>query len=371
MKITDVSFQLYQYPLARPLPLACGVLTHRNFGLVRIQTDSGPEGWGETSINFPPWTYKERQATIEDGLASLLIGENPLEIGRLWHKMVASTKGFSRMWSEGALMQAIGGLDMALWDIAGKEYNQPACVLLGGRFREEAEVYATGYTLDQLIAGAEDMHGRGYSIIKFRIGFNDDTDIENIRRVREAIGDEIGLMIDANGAYAYPRARKIMERLAPYNLYWMEEPVLNDDLEGYLELKQDFPDVPLAWGENGFSVDIYQRFLQAGAVDYVMPDASRSGGLTQCVRLCEEAGRRGIPFSPHHYGSDLGFAAALHLVASQPDFLIMLRDVSDCPLREEIIQERFVVEGGKVAVPQKPGLGVTINHDAAERYRVK
>ena len=155
------------------------------------------------------------------------------------------------------------------------------------------------------------------------------------------------------------------------DLYWLEEPVLSDDIESYLALKKEFPLLPFAWGENGFSVEVYQEFVDRGAVDVVMPDPSRCGGLTQTIRLCETAWRKGIPFSPHHYGSDLGFAGALHLVASQPNFTIMLRDVSDCPLRDEIIEEPFTVTGGTVAIPNKPGLGVELNQKMVERYLVK
>ncbi|MEJ5359069.1 MAG: mandelate racemase/muconate lactonizing enzyme family protein [Desulfobacterales bacterium] len=370
MKITKIDFTLYQYPLAKPLPMSCGVLTHRNFGIVRVDTDAGLEGIGETSINFPPWIFRERKATIEEGLAGLLIGENPLEIGRLWCKMAGAVRGFTRMWSEGALMQAISGIDMALWDIAGKEYGKPVWMLLGGQHRSKAEVYATGYSMDQLVSGgvSEEIARKGYRSVKVRIGFDDEADIENVHRVHRAIEGRLRLLVDANGAYLYPRARRILRRLADVNLFWLEEPVLADDLEGYIALHDEFPDTPLAWGENGFSVEIYQKFCEAHAIDVVMPDPSRCGGLTQCVRLCETAARYGIPFSPHHYGSDVGFAAALHLVASQPDFLIMLRDVSDCPLREEIVEEPFTVQDGKVVVPQKPGLGVSINEKVAQRY---
>lgn len=370
MRITKIEFALYQYPLAKPLPMSCGVLTHRNFGIVRVHTDAGIDGIGETSINFPPWIFQERKATIEEGLAGLLIGENPLEIGRLWYKMTRAVRGFTRMWSEGALMQAISGIDMALWDIAGKECGKPVWMLLGGRHRSEAEVYATGYSVDQLVTGSvsEELARQGYRSVKMRIGFHDEADIENVRRVHRALEGRFHLLVDANGAYPYPRARSIMRRLADVDLYWLEEPVLADDLEGYLALHDEFPETPLAWGENGFSVDIYQKFCEAHAIDVVMPDPSRCGGLTQCVRLCETAARYGIPFSPHHYGSDIGFAAALHLVASQPDFRIMLRDVSDCPLREEILEEPFAVKDGKVGIPQKPGLGVAINAKVAQRY---
>jgi L-alanine-DL-glutamate epimerase-like enolase superfamily enzyme len=373
MKISKIEFLLCQYPLAKPIPMSCGVLTCRNFGLIRIQTDAGIDGLGETSINFPPWSFKERKATIDEGLSRLLVGENPLEIGRLWDKMSRAVRGYTRMWAEGALMQAVSGIDMALWDIAGKEYGQPVWVLLGGGFRMDVEVYATGYSVDQLTTGSvsSEIESKGFRAVKIRIGFDEDLDIENVRHVHEALGGRVGLIVDANGAYKYPQARSVARRLSEFKLYWLEEPVLADNLEGYLALRQEFPQIPLAWGENAFSIDIYQKFAEIHAVDVVMPDPSRTGGLSQCTRVCETASRYGVPFSPHYYGSDVGFAAALHLSASQPDFLTLMRDVTDCPLREEILEEPFAVQGGKVAVPGKPGLGVGINQKVLERYQVE
>ena len=289
MKITRVEFLLCQYPLADPITMSCGILTRRNFGLIRIQTDTGIDGFGETSVNFPPWSFKERAATIEDGLAGLLIGENPLEIGRLWTKMTRAVRGYTRMWSEGALAQAVSGIDIALWDIAGKEYCQPISVLLGGRFREEVEVYATGYSPDQLTTpnSASDIEAKGYRAVKIRIGFDDVSDLENVRRVHDSIGGGVRVIVDANGAYRLPQARKIARCLSEFNLLWLEEPVLADDLEGYVALHQEFPAIPLAWGENAFSIESYQRFAQAHAIDIVMPDPARTGGLTQCARVCE------------------------------------------------------------------------------------
>jgi L-alanine-DL-glutamate epimerase-like enolase superfamily enzyme len=161
----------------------------------------------------------------------------------------------------------------------------------------------------------------------------------------------------------------MLSRLADYRPFWMEEPLLSDDREGYLRLKAEFPQIPLAWGENAFSASEYQRFVDAFAVDFVMPDPGRSGGLTQCIRLCETADRKGIPFSPHHFGSDLGFAATLQLIAAKPLFAILLRDISHCPLREEIIETPFEIKDGSVAIPDKPGLGVSPNWKMIEKYQ--
>lgn len=370
MKITTVRFTLCRSPLARPLPLACGVLTHRNFGLVEIETDAGVNGWGETSVNFPPWCAQERRATIEEGLAGLLLGETPLEVGRLWQKMIDATRSFTRIWAEGAILQAIGGIDQALWDIAGRDYGVPVWQLLGGRHRETADLYAVGFRSDDPAAGAREAVAAGYRTIKIRAGFDDDRDLVAARAVRAALGDDVAIMIDANQSWTWPRARRMIARLREIRPFWIEEPLLSDDLDGYCALRRDFPEIALAWGENGFLLEDHLAFCRARAVDFVMPDPCRAGGLTQCTAIVQAAGRAGIPFSPHHYGSDLGFAATLHLVASQPNFAVMLRDVAPLPLRDEILDPPLAISGGAVRIPAGPGLGVTVNRKVVEAHRV-
>lgn len=371
MKISQVRFHLCRQALQRPIPLSCGVLSHRNFGLIEIETDAGITGWGETSINFPPWAAVERKATIEQGLAPMLLGRDPLEIDRLNRDMHHGTRGFTRMWAQGAIVQAISGIDLALWDIAGKEYGVPVWKLLGGNYRNEVPLYATGMRTDDIAAGALEAVAAGYRTVKVRTGFEDSKDIENVRRVRDAIGPDIGLMIDANQAYDLPRARRVLRQLATVQPYWVEEPVLNDELVAWRQLRAEFPQIPLAWGENAFSLQDYAAMGQPMLVDYVMPDPCRSGGLSQAVRMARHAYDQGIPISPHHYGSDVGFVACLHLVASQPNFSLMLRDVADVSLRDNIIEQPLEIQAGVVAVPQTPGIGVDINHALLEQTRVK
>lgn len=371
MKICEVRFHLCQQALQRPIPLSCGVLTHRNFGLIEVETDAGLTGWGETSINFPPWAAYERKATIEQGLAPLLKGRNPLEIARLWNDMRQATRSFSRMWAEGALMQAISGIDLALWDIAGKEHGVPVWELLGGIYREEVPLYATGMRTDDVVAGAVEAVEAGYRTIKIRIGFDEDRDVNNAQRVRDAIGPDVGMMIDANQAYDLRRARSMLRRLAPMQPYWIEEPLLSDDIDGWRALRSEFPDLPLAWGENAFSLQAYEAMGKPMLVDHVMPDPCRSGGLSQAVRMAQFANEQGIPISPHHYGSDVGFAASLQLVASQPNFSLMLRDVADVALRDSLITTPFDIRNGSVSVPKGSGLGFEINRSQLEKNRVE
>lgn len=372
MKIENIEFIVCQEKLATPTPLSCGVLTHRNFGLVRVQTSSGIDGWGETSVNFPPWTIHERKATIEQGLAPLLVGEDPRDIRRLWEKMINATRSYTRMWAEGAIMQAISGVDMALWDFLGKDLGQPLWRLIGGRQREEVPIYATGVSTDDLPRNLQDLLNKGFETVKIRIGFDVAQDLENLRTAREVIGPDKSLMIDANQAYTLRQAYEVLPGVAEVDPYWMEEPILSDDLDGYRYLKSKFPDIKLAWGENAFTAADYIRMGAVGApVDYVMPDPCRSGGVTGVQEILHWSDRVDMPVSLHHYGSDLGFAAALQIMATQRNIAPLLRDVSGVQLRDDIIETPIDMENGSCSVPNNPGLGVALNMTRVEETRLK
>lgn len=370
MLIEKVEYVLCQYALAQPIPLSCGQLTHRNFGLIRIVTSGGIEGWGETSINFPPWTYRERAATIEEGLAPLLVGEKASDVLRLRDKMVDATRAFTRMWSEGAVSQAISGVEMALWDAWGKQIGQPVATLLGGIQRDEFDCYATGINAADPAAGAVEMVGQGYSAIKMRIGFDDETDLAKARAVRDAIGPDIALLIDANQAFDLPRAKRMMDALRELDLYWIEEPVLSDDFDAQSALLQAFPDIPMAWGENAFRQEHFAKAAKEQLASFIMPDPCRCGGMDAAMQAARVAAAHGLPISAHHYGSDLGFAAMLHFMAAAPKSDLVLRDVAPAPLRDTIVEEDFVPQNGKVRLPEGPGFGITPAMDVIEQARV-
>lgn len=371
MKIKSIKFVLCQEELAKPIPLSCGVLSHRNFGLVRVETAGGIVGWGETSVNFPPWTYRERKATIEEGLAPLLIGEDATDVRKLRLQMQAATLSYTRMWAEGAITQAISGIEMALWDALGQETGTSLCKLLGGAFHREFDAYATGFRADDPAAGAREMVTKGYKTVKMRIGFDDDIDVAKAFALRTEVGDGINVMIDANQAFTYPRAKKMMAALQPLNLYWLEEPVLNDNFDAMAKLRRDFPDFPVAWGENAFSLGQYDRVIDESLVNYVMPDPCRCGGIGPAMDMAEIARQGGIPVSAHHYGSDVGFAAMLHFMATCPLVDHVLRDEAPVGLRDDLVVEDLSPDHGRVTLPDGPGLGITVNMAAVEKSEIR
>jgi L-alanine-DL-glutamate epimerase-like enolase superfamily enzyme len=370
MRIISIEYVLCRSELAKPIPLSCGALTHRNFGLIRIETDDGTVGWGETSINFPPWTYRERAATIAEGLAPLLIGERAHDVLRLRDKMVDATRSFTRMWSEGALSQAISGIEMALWDVLGKDLDMPVATLLGGICRDTFTCYATGIRSDDPGAGAREAVAGGYGAIKMRVGFGDAADIAAAHAVRDAIGPDVALLIDANQAFDLPRARRMIAALAEVNPYWIEEPVLSDDFDAQQQLRLEFPEVPMAWGENSFRLAHYRTVAEAGLADYIMPDPCRCGGMGAAMDAARAVAAHGLPISAHHYGSDLGFAAMLHFMAANPRTDLVLRDIAPVPLRDNIVTETLVPVNGQVRLPPGPGFGVTPDLDVIAASRV-
>ncbi|GIV84199.1 MAG: mandelate racemase [Candidatus Roseilinea sp.] len=370
MQIRDVRFIALRQPLQQPLRLAWGAMHHRNFGLVLVETDAGISGVGETSVNFPSWAIVERKATIEEGLKPLLVGEDPLNVAGLWQKMIHAFSRLGVLWGKGAVMSAIGGVDIALWDIAGKAHGKPIYALLGGSQPARAPLYATGLDPAQLADSARRFVDQGYRAVKVRIGFDEARDIANVEAVRRAVGDDHHVLVDANMAYDLDTAKRMAAALRPYHLYWLEEPLVASDLEGYRTLKEH-TDIPLAAGENQFDVADATALLDTNAIRYLMPDPTRAGGLSEAQRICALARARGYPYSPHHYGSDVGFAAALHLISAVAGADYMLRDVSPAPLRESVLREPITVAEGCALTPTGPGLGIELNWEVVLAHQVR
>lgn len=369
MKITGVRFLPLRCPLAKPVPFSLGTMTHRQFALVIIDTDEGIQGVGETSVNFPGFSVWERKATVEEGIRPLLVGENPLQIEYLWHKMVEGLRRLGLQWgAPGPMMQAIAGADIALWDIAGKAMGQPVYQLLGGAWRTRIPCYATGLDPSDIETSASRAVEQGFRAIKLRVGFHPDRDVELVRRARSAVGDGVEILIDANQAWEAKDALAMVDRLLPFNPGWLEEPVRVDDHEGWRQVRRAFPG-RLAGGENHFELHGYRALLDQGYLDVIMPDVARAGGITGVLKILSLARAWGVDWSLHSYGSDVGLAASLHIMAALPGGYLMLKDVSDAPARSGILVRPIQMEGGDALVPQGPGLGVELSPEGLARWR--
>jgi D-galactarolactone cycloisomerase len=321
VKITAVRAHCIASALETPFAFSQGWVKSRGACLVEVQTDEGLTGWGEALCQGlqPPAIAA---AAVESALAPLLLGEDPRQIEPLWQRMYMRTRDYGM---KGAILAAISGVDIALWDVTGKALGQPVWRLLGGAHRERVQIYATGVyrvkgqgEAPRLAEAAKQRAAEGFTYLKIQLGFGVADDLEVMRAVARAIeGKGLRLMIDTNHAYGVADAVRLGRALAPLELRWYEEPVAAEDLAGYRELRAKL-DVPVAGGENEFAAWGFRSLFEARAVDIAQPDVGAAGGFTACRHIAALARAHGGQGNPHVWGSSVGQVASLHLIAALP-----------------------------------------------------
>ena len=377
MKIASVEVAVLRHELSRPFGFSQWWFTARTCCLVTIATDDGLVGYGE--CYGPPEPIK---AVIDTVYAPLiLLGADPLDNEVLWERMYNRMRDYGQ---KGVAVAAISGVDIALWDLKGKATGLPVCKLLGGAFRDRVQAYATGLYFteveDQPAALAEEARGyvaQGFRAVKMKLGLGLAADRANIRAVRQAIGPDVTLLADANHAYDAKEAIRVGRVLEEQGAYWFEEPVPPEDLAGYLEVKAAL-DLAIAGGEAEFTRYGFRELLGRRAVDIVQPDTCNAGGLTECKRILALALAHGVAYMPHVWGSAVGLAANLHLAATIPDSppslhprpLLFELDRTENLFRDQLAVAPIEHRGGVVAVPTGPGLGIEVDPQVVERYRV-
>jgi len=379
MKIRDVQVFVLSTPLNQDerFTWAQGQVSSRGTTIVEIFTDEGVSGFGE-AFGFSPMAIK---AQIEHFYKPLLIGENALDTNRLWDLLYTKSRMDGQ---KGIAIQALSGIDLALWDIRGKRYGAPISMLLGGSYRDRVRTYPTGFfrrdVPDPQRAWIDEAGGyvaQGYGAMKLKLGFGLKEDVEKVRVIREAVGPTPLLMVDANCAYNAAEAIWLAKKIEPYDIFWFEEPVPPEDLEGHLEFKRR-TSMLLAAGESEFTRYGFRVLISNRAVDILQPDLCSAGGFSEMLKILALATAWDIRCIPHVWGSAVGLAANLQLQAALPHFPMCLLpedslieyDRSPNPLREELIEESFEMDGTKIIIPTGPGLGVTLNRAALQKYRI-
>ena len=373
MKITGIeTFQLSS-PLERPFGWSQNWIDHRSVSLVKVSTDEGIVGWGEGA-----------GADVIDGmLAPALIGQDPTNRIGLWQRMFHVL--YNGNIAVGLGGSAISAVDTALWDITGRALDQPIYNLLGGKVRDRVAVYATGlyYTEGEfparLLDEAREYVEAGFMGMKTKVGgLPMDEDVKRVAALREAIGPDVKLMVDANQAYNATSAIRIGRRLEEYDLVWFEEPVNAQDIEGYLQVKSALP-MAIAGGENLRTRYEFSQFLARRAYDIAQPDVVNVGGVTEMRNVAMTANTHGIQLNPHVWGSPVMIAASLHVAATLPPcppsgtpepFVqepVMEFDRTPSEIREGLMETTFDQVDGYLAVPEGPGLGIEIDEDAVRR----
>ncbi len=388
MKITDVEAMVLDtgkdYPDPTQAAEAHGV---RFVSLIKISTDAGICGWAD--IETQPHVGKavvHAPSGGQIGLESLraaLIGENPLERERLWQKMYRYVAYYGR---QGAGMQMLSGIDIALWDIAGKAFEQPIWALLGARYRDRVKAYASTLfrpTPDAMQRAVASYLEQGFQAIKFGWGvFGHDLklDIALVEAAREAGGPEIELMVDG-GWYGVsydnpfkPRPIKDWLRLVlaleDMHVFWLEDFIHPENPAGYAAVAEKTTTLRIAAGEQAAGIVEFERLAVEGKVDVLQPDLSRCGGLTTGKQIADMAMRKQIDCAPHAWLTDILKAASLHMNAYLMNSLYLEYNVSSASLLNHICREPIVMQDGYIPVPEGPGLGIEVDEAIVEKYRV-
>jgi D-arabinonate dehydratase len=390
MKILDVRTIPLSYRCEKPYMSAAGAQVARSTLLVEIETDTGLVGFGEAGSAGGP--LASTQVVVEQELKPLLLSEDPLLIEYLWQKMFQRTRQHGR---RGIIMHAISGIDIALWDLAGKTAHLPLYRLLGA-YRDKVEAYASGgfYQEGKDIAALMEEAGsyvsQGYRAMKMKIGRNPSTqtnlremlamhdqcvvsleeDLARVEAVRRVLGREAKLMVDINCAWSPALAIQMGRAMEPQNLYWIEEPVATDDIKGSAEVAR-----ALGTAIAGYETEVgaygFRELITQRAVDIVQPDIAWAGGFTECRRIAAFAHVHNMMVAPHAFSSAITLVASMHLLASIPNGLLLEFDQNPNALRAELLQEPIKAEDGFVKLPERPGLGVELDPAVVERYRVR
>ncbi len=347
--------------------------------LVRVDTDEGITGYGPAH-GSPPIV----KAAVDERLKPMLVGEDPTRIEYLWEKMYSGTRlsialreGRSTptpaSGARGENICAISGVDIALWDIAGRALGVPIYKMLGGPIRDKIRGYASGGWAGGEAAGQE-MAGyvaKGFTAVKMRIGGMDKNIAESVTRVRavrKAVGDDVEIALDAHGSMTVAHAIKLAKALEQFNIKWLEEPVTPDDKKGMAEVRAA-TSVPIASGEREFTRYDFRDLIDARAVDFLQPDIGVCGGITEMRRICGLAAAYNIPVAPHVWYSAGIFAASLQMAAAMPNIPIFeTSQATGAALIYDITEPKFKVENGFVYIPDGPGLGVNFDPEMEKRF---
>jgi len=343
--------------------------------VVKVHTDTGLVGLGEVdssssvakAIIDAPISHK-----ICRGLRECVIGQDPFEIDKLIHAMYEGTIFFGR---DGAVIQAMSGVEIALWDIVGKATGQPVYKLLGGGFRKKFRAYASilfGDTPEETERIGKQLVGQGYRAVKFGwgpMGQSEASDIAHVRAARRGLGDNAELMIDAGLCWDTATAIRRSRQFEQFNPTWLEEPLHPDNVQGYGRLVSQSP-IRIAAGEEICDVGEFQRMMDVGGIDVVQVDVTRVGGLQRSRRIGWDSAERHRLCVNHSYKTGINIAASLHFVAALPNTHYFEYCVEQGALRQTLTKQRFPVIDGDITVPEEPGLGIELDEGIVAKYRV-
>lgn len=387
MKITKIEAIPLVAPIERPMHDALNKVTFRKQMLVKVHTDEGLVGYGDSAFITAGGTPRVGRTVIEEEIAPRLIGQDPLRIERIWQ--MSYTKSFQHG-RGGIFFCALSGVDIALWDLLGKAAGLPLYKLLGG-YSNRVKAYASGgfygegKTTDDLVAEARGHIAKGFKAMKIKVGWNDTPmnpsalnplpykkltlreDLERVIAVREAIGPDNDLMVDANCAWDLHTALKMGREFDRLDVSFFEEPLRPDYWRESAILAEKL-DADIAGYETERQVTHYAQLIESRAVDLVQPDPSYAGGISECRKIANLAYARNMQYSPHVFANKLVLAVGAHLLGGVYNGGLLEVDVTPNPLANVVRNPLVVDDEGYMTIPELPGLGVELDEDALSCY---
>ena len=386
MKITSIKSHVLRYELDKELGYSQQYYKHRTAHLVEVETDEGITGWGEC---FGPGNIAlANKYIVEKVIQPLIKGDDPLKKEYIWHKVYNLLRDSGQ---KGMPIQALSGIDIALWDILAKKSNLPLYQLLGGKTNDKIPVYGYGMmlqkkTVDELCElfknEASQIKEKNFKAMKMKIGMGPKEDLKLVSAVRDTIGSEFKLMVDANVAYNKNDALYVGRGLDEMNIYWFEEPVAPEDYDGYKELKEKLK-TNIAGGEAEFTKYGWNQLIKNNCIDIAQPEVCGLGGITEYLKVSALAQSNFIPIVNHVWGSALSVAVNLHLLTTLPDMpggLFPTKSMLEFDTTEknifitDLAEEKFSIldqvknKNGFASPLENIGIGINPNKDFIKKY---
>ena len=339
--------------------------------LVQVETDAGITGIGEAHAPYAP---QVTVAVVDHVLAPAVVGQDPRAVDVLWERMYATMR--LRGHSTGFMTEAISGVDIALWDVFGKSVGLPVYQLLGGPHCDRVKAYASGVpgaTIEAQVANVmRFVDERGFTAVKMSIGRKSlEQEIEAVAALSDAISDRAHLLVDAHGAYDAYTAMQLGRYLEARGVYWFEDPLPPEDHTGY-KMLSDALDMAVAAGETECNRYQFRDRLAERAVDILLPDVCRAGGISECLKIARLADVYNVPWAAHvSMGSPIHIAASLHLAAATPNFLICECPTFQNPIGDNLLKTPLACENGFFELPDGSGLGIELNQEAVAHVMVE
>jgi len=367
VQLAKVEAMVFRVPIDEPVQTSFGIMYDRPAVLVRVEDREGAVGWGEIWCNFPGVGAEHRARVLESAIAPILLEQE-------WKTPEHAFRELSRRLhilgiqcgEPGTIAQAIAGADIALWDLVARKMDQPLWRLLGGTAC--IQTYASGLSPTQPEKLAAAKRDEGFRAFKLKVGFGAERDVANLRALRELLGPDATLMVDANQAWTPDEVADMSHRLAEFRPAWLEEPIAADySLADWGRIARQSP-IPLAAGENMRGEQQFTDAIACGAFSVIQPDLGKWGGFSGCLPVARQAMAKGRMFCPHWLGGGIGLLASMHLKAAVGGPGYVEVDSNPNPLRELLATPCPVVNEGAVILSDHPGLGVAPDMDAVRGF---